>query len=252
MWAMNTGVEVFLLVLLIARKNYRAYPYFAFYLFVNLALSILLFSFYRRWGFSTSSSWFFAWGMQAVAICARALAVAEVCRHLLARYLGIWALAWRVQLACAGLVLLYSGLAARHQWQLALPSADRGLELAIAAGIAMLFLFARYYHVRAERADRLLAIGFFLYSCFWALNNTFLERYLYRYATAWSLLGMLSFLASLSLWTWALSEKLRETPPEPEMLSEGVYRTLLPEINVRLKVLNENLKQFWYPEVKQP
>ena len=35
-------------------------------------------------------------------------------------------LARRILLACAGLVLLYSSLAARHQWVLVLPSADRG------------------------------------------------------------------------------------------------------------------------------
>src|SRR5216684_5150901 len=182
MWAVNTATSVFLLVLLVLRKNYRKYPVFTFYIFVNLALSISLFTIYRQWGFHSKASWFFAWGMTAVVICARALAVAELCRHILARYRGIWAFARRILLGSAGLVLLYSGVAARHQWKLALPSAERGLELAIATVIVVLFLFTRYYDVRIESADRLLSTGFCLYSCFRALNDTIADRVLYRYS----------------------------------------------------------------------
>src|SRR5260370_33634214 len=127
MWALNTVTGVFLLALLVVRKNYRMYPAFTAYIFVNVAVATSLFFIYRLWGFSSTASWRFAWAMQAVTVCARALAVAEVCRHFLSRYTGIWALAQRLLLACAGLVLLYSGLAVRHQWALALPTADRGL-----------------------------------------------------------------------------------------------------------------------------
>src|SRR5260370_15485279 len=188
MWALNTATIVVLLLLLAVRKNYRAYPAFTFYIFVNLTVHASLFIIYRLWGFFSTASWRFGWATQAVTVCARALAVAELCRHLLARYPGIWALAQRLLLTCAGLVLLYSGLAVRHQWELALPTADRGLELSIAAVIVMLFLFARYYDLRPERTDRRLAIGFCLYSCFRVLNDTISDRYLYGSARIWSLL----------------------------------------------------------------
>ena len=249
MWAVNAVASVFLLVLLAVRKNYRTYPAFTFYILLNLALGISLFIIYRRWGFSSTSSWLFAWGMQVVVICARALAVAEVCRHFLSRYSGIWALAQRILLLCAGLVLLYSGLAARHQWKLALASADRGLELSIAAVIVNLFLFARNYDVRPEGTDRSLAIGFCLYSCFRALNDTVLERYLYGYATLWSLLGMLAFFASLFLWSWALRKSRTETAAEENLLPLGVYQTFTPQINLRLRSLNDQLYKIWKPEV---
>jgi len=117
---------VALLAVLLVRKNYRAYPAFSFYISLNLVLGIFLFLIYRRLGFSSRASWYFAWGLQGVAIGARALAVAEVCKHILSRYPGIWALGKRILLGCAGLVLLYSGVAARHRWELAVPRADRG------------------------------------------------------------------------------------------------------------------------------
>jgi len=116
LWAVTTAASVALLVLLVVRKNFRAYPAFSFYVLLNLVLGVFIFVIYRRLGFTSRASWFFAWGLQAVAVGARAMAVAEVCEHFLSRYPGIWALAKRVLLGSAGLVGLYSGFAARHRW----------------------------------------------------------------------------------------------------------------------------------------
>ena len=248
-WAVNTIMSVMLLVLLAVRKNYRAYPAFTFYIAMNLTQAALLFVVYRRWGYSSLASWGVAWGSQAATISARAMAVAELCRHCLSRYPGIWALAKRILLLCAGLVLLYSGVAARHRWELALPSAERGLELSIATVIVVLFLFARYYGVRIESADRLLSTGFCLYSCFRALNDTIEDRVLYGYSELWSLLGMLAFFASLSLWSWALRKQVTVASAKESLLPLGVYQSLTPEINVRLRGLNEQLCRLWKPEV---
>jgi hypothetical protein len=250
-WTVNAAASVCLLVLLAVRKNHRTYLAFTFYIFINLILGVSLYISYRRWGFSSTASWRFAWGMQVVVLCARALAVTEICQHLLSRYLGIWALAKRILLACAALVLLYSGLAARHQWELVLPNADRGLELSVAAVIVLLFVFVRYYEVHAERTDRLLAIGFCLYSCFRALNDTVLERYLYDYETLWSLLGSLAFFASLCLWSWALWRPQTKAGGESNLLPPGAYESMTPQINLRLQALNDLLSRIWKAEVTQ-
>jgi len=249
MWAVNTATSVILLVLLAVRRNYRAYPAFTFYILVNLVLGTSLYIIYSRWGFSSRMSWLLGWGTQVVVTCARALAVAEVCRHFLSRYPGVWALARRILLACVGLVLLYSSLAARHQWVLVLPSADRGLELSIAAVVVVLFLFARHYDVRIEPTDRSLATGLCLYSCFRALNDTVLERYLYGYVMFWSLLGTLAFFASLSLWSWTLRKSRTEAVTRENLLPLGVYQKLAPQINLRLRSLNDQLCKIWKPEV---
>jgi hypothetical protein len=249
LWAANTAAGAFLLVLVAVRRNYRAIPAFSFYLLVNLVVVISTFMLYRWWGLSSPSAWRVAWGMQALVICARALAVVEICRRVLSRYQGIWALAHRVLLVCAGLVLLYSGLAARHQWKLVMPSAQRGLELSMAAVIVVLLLFARYYEVQADPRDRSLAVGLCLYSCFCALNNTILERYLDQYVTIWNLLGMQAFLASQLLWTWALCKPQLEEVAEEELLPGGVYQSLEPQINLRLRSLNDHMYKIWRPEV---
>src|SRR5260370_9616729 len=134
-------MSVMLLVLLAVRKNYRAYPALTFYIAMTLTQAALLYVVYRRWGYSSLASWGVAWGSQAATICARAMAVAELCRHCLSRYPGIWALAKRILLLCAGLVLLYSRVAARHRWELALPSPDLGVDLPIPTALVLLYLF---------------------------------------------------------------------------------------------------------------
>lgn len=247
LWAVITAAGLFLLVLLAVRRNYRAFPAFFFYILVNIAVTILTFMIYRWRGFSSPSSMRIGWAMQAAVILARALAVVEICKHFLARYSGIWVLAKRILMACAVLVLLYSVTAAKQRWELALLAGDRGVELSIAAVVVGLLLFVRYYDVQANRADRLLAVGFCLYSCFCALNNTVLERYLDQYVSLWNLLGMLAFLASLLLWTWALRKPQSEVAAEEALLPAGVYQAITPQINLRLQLVNEQLSQFWKP-----
>jgi len=248
LWPVNVAVGVILLVLLIARENYRIYPVFTGYILVNLAQAASFYIASRRWGYSSRNMWLFGWSSLAVVTIARALAVTELCRHMLARYRGVWALTWRVLCAAALLVMVHSSFAARRQWELALPAVDRSLELSIAVVIVMLLLFVRYYEVPANASDRSLAVGFCLYSCFSVVNNTFLDRFLYHYAELWNLLGILSFLVSLLVWTWALRKPLKESRIEEPLLGADVYESVTPEINARLRALNEKLSRFWKPK----
>jgi hypothetical protein len=248
LWALNSAGEVVLLTLLVVRRNYRSYPAFSLYLLVDLTMGATAFFVYRLWGFDSATAYRIAWGTHGIVLFARALAVAEVCRHLLSRYRGVWALAWRILLLCAALVLCYSILAARHDWKLALLTADRGLGLSIATVIVVLLLFARYYDVKVDPVVRSLAIGFCLYSCFVVLNNTVLERWLHDYSALWNLLGMLAFLASLSIWTGALRHSQSEAQPKEILLPSGIYQAIAPEINLRLRLFNEQLTRFWKVE----
>jgi len=250
LWALNSAGEVVLLTLLVVRKNHPSYPAFSFYVFVDLTVGAAQLFVYRHWGFDSDIAYRFGWGTQGMVLLARALAVAEVCRHVLSRYRGVWALVWRVLVLVAGLVFSYSILFARHDWRLSFPSAYRALELSIASIVVTLLIFVRHYDVKTELQDRSLAIGFCLYSCFAVLNNTLLERLLDDYSVFWNLLGRLTFLASLSLWTWALRKPIFQVDPRKILLPQGVYQSLTPEINLRLHLLNEQLSRFWPAEAK--
>ena len=252
LWLVTILVNVGLVALLLYRKNYRAFPLFFAYILITTIQNGILAVTYRLWGFGSPEARNIGWGTQFVVILARGLAVVEICSQVLGKYRGIWALAWRMLLASAALVLLYAAVVASFQWQYLILNADRGLELAVAVEILILFIFVHYYEVNIEPAIRALAFGFFLYSCTLVLNDTILEGWKRSYGTLWHLLGTLSFLASLLLWGWALRKELREKTPEPVLLSADVYGVFTPEINFRLRLLNEQLDRFWNEEGKRP
>jgi hypothetical protein len=252
LWAVTMLLAAGLAALLLYRKNYKAFPVFFVYILAVLMQNLVFVVSYRLWGFNSRVSVGMTWGTQLVVVLARGLAVGEIWWRVLRKYQGIWALAWRLLVASGALVLLYAVVVASFDWRYVSLNADRGLELAITVAILMLLLFAHYYEVEMEPAVRSLAIGFFLYSCFLVLNDTFLERWKFNYGTLWNLLGTLAYLASMLLWGWALRRELPERTTDPLLLPEDVYRVLAPEINLRLRHLNDQLTQFWNAEAKRP
>lgn len=248
LWSLSFCLNFALVFLLLYRKNYRIYPCFLLYTVVNLFQGVVLFVSLQLWRYHSSALFKIGWGTQGVVVAARALSVAEVCRNVLAKYRGIWGFGWRLSLTVAALVLAYSWAVGAHSRRLFAVTADRSIELAIAAALLALLVFAHYYQVVIEPATRFLAIGFFLYSCFRVLNDTILERWLLKYEDFWTLLGTVTFLASMLLWGWALRVIPQQASSPPELLPRDHYRLLSPAINARLKTLDEQLGRFWRAE----
>src|SRR5712671_5743492 len=92
-WAMTAIAQALLLCLLVARRNANIYPAFTAYIFMTLAQSGLLYVAIQGSGFSSLTSYRIGWATQAVVMGARAFAVAELCRHVLGRFRGVWLLA---------------------------------------------------------------------------------------------------------------------------------------------------------------
>jgi hypothetical protein len=251
LWGGGILLNAGLVVLLLYRKNYRVFPFIFSYALLNLIQGFAIIEIYRIWGFGSVTAKNLAWWTQGLVTFARAMAVAEICYRILAKYSGIWQLAWRLLVAAATAIVLYALLVARANWASGILNMDRGLELAMATVIVLLFLFAQYYEVDVEAAVLTLAMGFFLFSCFRVLDDTIFEHWFLGYRELWNRLGLLAFLASLMLWNWALRRTLPMTGEEPAMLSPSLYQRMTPEINSRLKTLNENLRKFWYTRRKR-
>lgn len=245
LWASNTAVTLALLVLLVRHKIFRRSPAFVLYTVTNLLQALVLYFIYRRWGYASTISWQVGWAMDLLTTMAKAIAVAELCRQLLGAYRGVWAFAWRTLVGSAVLVTLVSLITANHRWELLLPNVQRALELAMASVVVLLLVFVRYYEVETPAADRGLTTGICFYSCFGVLNDTLLEKYLYSYAELWSVLGLLAFLASLLTWIWAFRKPMAAEASENILVPAGFYGAVMPELNLRLQLLNEQLARFW-------
>jgi hypothetical protein len=251
-WNFSIFLRLFLLCLLIFRRNVQFFPFFSTYLIVNLTKALILNLAYQAWGDKALRTYELAWSMEAVVNIARALAVAELCRSLLGAYRGIWSLAWRVLLTCAGLIVLYSVLSSKHSWEGIILGSGRALELAIASVIVIVFLFLRHYEVASEPSVRFLALGFCIYSCIAVINFSILERYVNAYAVVWNVLGVVAYFACLLAWTWALRKSIPRPAFHPLLFSRAVYQQLSPEINARLRALNDQLSHFWGIEAPRP
>lgn len=246
-WALSVVCECILFVLMLFRKQYRVYPAFFSYLVVDTFQAVALFTVYKVWGFASSFAMHFGWATQAVVLCSRALAVAELCRNLLRQFKGIWALAWRLLILSAGSLVSYSVVKAGWKWDETVLRMNIGLEFTIIAVITLLFVFARYYEVVAARVLRTIGTGFFVLSTFKVVNDTILQHRLAEYVYLWRLLGLLAFLVSLFLWFLALNRQ-ETAPVATGLLPSEFYWSMMPAINERLRHLNEMLNKFFGPK----
>jgi hypothetical protein len=251
-WALCVVFEVCLVAILFYRRNDRRFPGFTAYIAAALVGSVSAFVAYKHWGYKSKLAYEVSWSLQAAVTVLRTLAVMELCRHVLARYRGIWLLISRLLAATFVMVAIAAAaIGGRSAGQRVL-SADRAANLALAVAIVGLFVFARYYQVQPREPMRSMAVGFFLYSCFVVLNNTILATVFDRFAPFWNFLSMLAFLSSLLVWCWALRRPFAETASAPNMLPAGIYQAFSPEVNLRLRRLNERLRQLSKQPAERP
>jgi hypothetical protein len=252
-WAATTLSEIVLILYLVRRKLVGSHFWLFLYLCCTVVQSALGVITYSLLDFRSAATRNIIWSSQAVVITMRFLAACEMARRILARYSGIWALAQRVLLIVAAGVLLYTAVFSEKHLSMMILTVDRGAELAIASFIVGLLLFARYYMLEINPLDRALSIGFCLYSCFYVINDSLLERWMEPYAGFWGFMDIITFLASLLVWIQAVRAyaPARESVT-PETVPSNVYGTLSPEVNVRLRVLNDQLAQLLRSESPRP
>jgi hypothetical protein len=93
-------------------------------------------------------------------------------------------------------------------------------------------------------ATRNITIGFSLYSCFYVINDSLLEKWMEPYIGFWGFMDVITFLACLFIWIQAVRvyAPAREFL-NPESVPSDLYGALSPEVNVRLRLLNDQLAQ---------
>lgn len=146
-------------------------------------------------------------------------------------------------------VLVYSIASSNNRWTFAVLNADRSVELCIASFIVCMFVFVRYYRLPMANLERLLAVGFCLYSCTYVINDSIYESWRSSAGAFWNYLDGLTFLASLLLWISAVhkaGQPQRVAAPAP--VSPEQYRELSQRLNSRLHLLNNRLNHLFHSE----
>ena len=248
-WALTTTLELMLFVQLVRRKINRSSPLFFTYIVSVILQSIAITSLRRVENLDKVTVWLIAWGTQGLVVFLRALVVVELNRSVLRRYIGIWALARRLLVGVAVAVIAYDLALSKGEWQWLILNGIRGLELAMAAVIVTMLLFARYYRVPVNQLQRALAVGLCLYSTFYVINYSLFEKIVQQYTVLWNFLGMFAFIASLLVWTGAASQYVKsEEAAVPPAIPAELYGKLSSEVNSRLILLNRDLIQFLHVE----
>jgi len=119
--------------------------------------------------------------------------------------------------------------------------------------IVTVLLFARYYRLPIGSLPRGVAVGLCLYSVFYVIDYSLLEKGLVRHMEIWNFLSVLTFLASLLLWLAAFYlYPVREQAATPANISPEAYGKLSSEVNLRLYLLNRQINQILNSGERRP
>jgi hypothetical protein len=246
-WALSTLLELVLLYFLLRQKVHRSHPAFFSYILIALLQSAVVATAYRVFGPAGAASYNIGWGSQVVVICARWLAITEIAKKALGEFSGIWAMVSRVLFVLGMGVLVYAIVGSRDKWTLAVLTADRAVEMCIASFIVAMFVFVKYYRVQMSQMDRMLAIGFCLYSCFFVINDSIYQAWIRTAGPLWNYLETVTYLATLLLWIGAVMQH-SESPiaANASALTPEDYLELSGKLNSRLHVLNNRLDKLFH------
>jgi hypothetical protein len=155
-----------------------------------------------------------------------------------------------------GAVFSYAVIGAGSNVAWAIVLADRGFHLAFAVALAACLLLVRHYSIPIHTAYRALLGGFCFYSCIVVLANTvgqtLFPRDLAHYQPIWQVATTVSFAVVQVVWAVALRKPLPAEEKQLALLPAALYQQISPQINQRLRLINEQLVEFWKPEATQP
>jgi hypothetical protein len=258
LWLVSIFLQVVLAAVVFRNRYYVQLPRFAIYVAANLSQAIFLLGVYARYGFNSRQAYLLFWASESICVVARVLAGFEVIARTLEAYRGVWGLARRLLAISFLMVLCYTAAEAPRSVKWVVVPTDRGFHLAFAVALVCCLVVIRHYCIQVPALYRSLLGGFCFYSCMAVLRNTVLqalfERYLLHfryYQVFWDVASLLPFIIVQSWWAYALRKPAEASLPRPVPRPPTEYENLGPEINERLRRLNDLLSKVWKLRVSQ-
>jgi len=255
LWAIESIVQLCILFLIITKRHFRTLPLFSVYIALLLCQSAFLFFVYSQFGFNSHLARQLSWLSEPLPLTAQALAATELLHRVLRHYAGIWALAWRLIAAAGVLVICYASASAQRTPDWRLMIANRGYHLTFAVALICCLLLVRFYSIPVDPFYKALLGGFCVFSCAAVVANSLLQTlflgHFPKFSEVWNYLEMVVFLGVQIAWTVALRHSIR-VENKPTLLPPSAYDRLSPEVNSRLRALNDVLSKFWKAQVLRP
>jgi hypothetical protein len=252
-WIASGVLQLAILVLIVVRRHYRTLPMFAWFVGLNLAQALVMAGVYQHYGFASALAFRAFWASEVITMIVQTLASAEILHRALDDYPGIWELVWRVILLSVIVIIGYSWMTASREGQWGLLAAVRGYYLTFAIAFVLCLLVVRHYSISIDPVYKLLLGGFCFYSCGCFVSDTLLKQqfldHFKKYSDVWNESELLIFFVVLMVWVVALRHPVRAaalTPSSgPSIPSGGAYEIIAPQINSRLRELNDTLRKFF-------
>jgi hypothetical protein len=252
LWVISAVVQITVFFLVFANRYFRTLPLFAIYVVLNLIQAALLVFVYSHYGFRSDAAYEIYWISEPIVLIAQALAAMQLIRRFLRHYPGIWGLAWRV-IAVGAVVTVSHALASAERdpsWRMMI--ANRGYHLTFAVALISCLLLIRFYAIPVNRTYRILLAGFCFASCEVVAADTLLQMmFLQRFPGAgdiWNYIEMAAFIGVQIIWVVALWQPAQAEERRPSLLPASEYEQLSPDINSRLRKINDVLNRFWRME----
>jgi hypothetical protein len=250
-WILGACLDASILLLILFRKPVRQLGFFTAYF---IALIVREFWWYytsrhlpdiRTHAYELDYAAY--WGSELLLSLLRLATCVQIWWLAVRRFPAIWKLSWRA------LALISSGIFAwtitsaylhrnwRHNWitQFFYAGLQR-FELMQAIGLVIILAFGVYYAVDFKPGHRAFLIGFCAYSLVQCVTSTISYQNPIRSYEWFSISRELAFDVILCVWIYAAS-RLVYVPREKALAHAGIYDQLAPELNFRLRQLNNQL-----------
>jgi hypothetical protein len=239
----GSAFDVAVAIVAIRRHLFKRLPVFTVYL-ASVAIVDLIRFFSQTFAGNASWTYFYAyWGTHVPLLVLRGLVVAEICGIAFRQHVGVWKMC-RIVLGVVAVVLCSHAVVAawnnQNHIRTFITSADRGLELAILVTLVLALGFMRYYLIEVDRLIALVSAGLIFYSAVQVINNEFFFTWKAFYPI-YSAIVVNSFLISMLIWLVAVWKPLPAPAPARVMLDSRAYGEMMPEMNLRLRQLNDRL-----------
>jgi hypothetical protein len=246
LWIIGTLLKLVLCALVFYRGVHRRLPLFGTYTALLVVESLAVRWTYQTWGYTSDAARYVYWSALGVVLCARALAVAELCWTSLRIYPAIWSIVRKLLALLTVILLAYASVAAARNSSPAiafLVTSERSLDFGIAVMLVALLGLGVRYGVSLAETERNIAMGFTVYSTFQMVNDTFMKQWMMKYFHWWVSASVASFEIAMLIWIVPLLRPIVAPPLAPVLLSQDLSASFLGQVVERLRLLAKDLKR---------